>query len=69
MSVLVTLQSSDLQRFVIEADVAKKSILVKNLLEHLPEDDEPIPIPLINAAILKKVILWMQQHKVCSEYL
>ena len=69
MSLLVTLQSSDLQRFVIEADVAKKSILVNNLLDHLPEDDEPIPIPLVNAAVLKKVIMWMQQHKVCSGYL
>lgn len=63
---LVTLQSSDLEKFVIEADVAKKSILVKNLLEDLPEDDEAIPIPLVNAAILKKVIMWMQQHKVNS---
>ena len=63
---LVTLQSSDLEKFVIEADVAKKSILVKNLLEDLPEDDEAIPIPLVNAAILAKVIMWMQQHKVNS---
>ena len=61
---LVTLQSSDLEKFVIEADVAKKSILVKNLLDHLPEDDEAIPIPLVNAAILRKVIMWMEQHKV-----
>ena len=66
---LVTLQSSDLEKFVIEADVAKKSILVKNLLEDLPEDDEAIPIPLVNAAVLKKVIMWMQQHKVSYEYL
>ena len=60
----VTLQSNDLERFVIEAEVAKKSILIKNLLDDLPEDDEEIPIPLVNAAILKKVLLWMQQHKV-----
>ena len=63
---LVTLQSSDLEKFVIEADVAKKSILVKNLLDDLPEDDEAIPIPLVNAAILRKVIMWMEQHKVNS---
>ena len=63
---LVTLQSSDLEKFIIEADVAKKSILVKNLLDHLPEDDEAIPIPLVNAAILRKVIMWMEQHKVNS---
>ena len=64
MPLMVTLQSSDLEKFVIEKDVAKKSILVKNLLEDLPEDDEPIPIPLVNSAILKKVLTWMQQHKV-----
>ena len=43
----VTLQSNDLERFVIEAEVAKKSILIKNLLEDLPEDEEPIPIPVV----------------------
>ena len=64
MPMMVTLQSSDLEKFVIEAEVAKKSILIKNLLDDLPEDDEEIPIPLVNAAILKKVLLWMQQHKV-----
>ena len=62
----VTLQSNDLERFVIEAEVAKKSILIKNLLEDLPEDEEPIPIPVVNAAILKKVIVWMEHHKVHS---
>ena len=62
----VTLQSNDLERFVIEAEVAKKSILIKNLLEDLPEDEEPIPIPVVNAAILKKVIMWMERHKVHS---
>ena len=66
MPLMVTLQSSDLEKFVIEADVAKKSILVKNLLDDLPEDDEAIPIPLVNATILKKVLTWMQQHKVYS---
>ena len=64
MPLMVTLQSSDLEKFVIEAEVAKKSILIKNLLDVLPEDDEEIPIPLVNAAILKKVLSWMQQHKV-----
>ena len=66
MPLMVTLQSSDFEKFVIEADVAKKSILVKNLLDDLPEDDEAIPIPLVNATILKKVLTWMQQHKVYS---
>ena len=64
MPLMVTLQSSDLEKFVIKAEVAKKSILIKNLLDDLPEDDEEIPIPLVNGAILKKVLLWMQQHKV-----
>ena len=66
MPLMVTLQSSDFEKFVIEADVAKKSILVKNLLDDLPEDDEAIPIPLVKATILKMVLTWMQQHKVYS---
>ena len=60
----VILQSSDLELFVIEAEAAEKSVLLKNLLEVMPGDENPITIPLVNAAVLRKVIIWMQVHKV-----
>ena len=60
----VILQSSDLELFAIEADAAEKSVLVKNLLEVIPGGEDPITIPLVNAAVLRKVIIWMQAHKV-----
>ena len=60
----VILQSSDLELFAIEAEAAEKSVLLKNLLEVMPGGEDPITIPLVNAAILRKVIIWMQAHKV-----
>ena len=60
----VILQSSDLEFFAIEAEAAEKSALLKNLLEVMPGGEDPITIPLVNAAILRKVIIWMQAHKV-----
>ena len=60
----VILQSSDLELFAIEAEAAEKSVLVKNLLEVIPGGEDPITIPLVNAAVLRKVIIWMQAHKV-----
>ena len=60
----VILQSSDLELFAIEAEAAEKSVLLKNLLEVMPGDEDPITIPLVNAAILRKVIIWMHAHKV-----
>ena len=60
----VILQSSDLELFAIEAEEAEKSVLLKTLLEVMPGGEDPITIPLVNAAILRKVIIWMQAHKV-----
>ena len=60
----VILQSSDLELFAIEAEATEKSVLLKTLLEVMPGDEDPITIPLVNAAVLRKVIIWMQAHKV-----
>jgi len=65
MSQLLTLHSSDGAELKVERQVAERSILIKNLLEDLPEASttEPIPIPNVNEAILKKVIEWCEHHK------
>jgi len=64
----IKLQSNDNppQCFVVDVEIAKKSVTIKTLLEDLgldEEDDEPVPLPNVNAAILKKVIEWATHHK------
>jgi len=50
---------------LIEREVAERSILIKNMVSDLGEEamDEAIPIPNVNAAVLKKVIEWCTHHK------
>ncbi|RMZ90770.1 hypothetical protein DV736_g2012, partial [Chaetothyriales sp. CBS 134916] len=59
------LQSSDGEDIPVEREVAERSVLIKNMVGDLGEDamTEPIPIPNVNAAVLKKVIEWCQHHK------
>jgi len=62
----IKLQSSDGEIFEVDVDVAKLSVTIKTMLEDLgmdEEDDEAIPLPNVNAAILKKVIQWCTYHK------
>ena len=49
----------------MDIEVAKKSVLIKTMLEDLgmdEDDDEAVPIPNVNAAILKLVIQWATYH-------
>ncbi|KIW70884.1 E3 ubiquitin ligase complex SCF subunit sconC, variant [Phialophora macrospora] len=59
------LQSSDGEDITVDRDVAEKSVLIKNMVGDLGEDamEEAIPIPNVNAAVLKKVIEWCTHHK------
>jgi len=64
----VKLQSSDGELFEVEIDVIKLSNTIKTMLEDLGVEEEEgegetIPLPNVNAAILKKVIAWCQYHK------
>ncbi|XP_059164808.1 S-phase kinase-associated protein 1-like [Physella acuta] len=50
----------------VNVDIAKQSVTVKIMLEDLGRDmdeDEPVPLPNVNAAILKKVIQWCTFHR------
>ena len=64
---IISLQSSDGELFPVDIEVAKKSMLIKTMLEDLEEagedNDEEVPIPNVNAAILKLVIQWATYHK------
>jgi len=64
----VRLQSSDGEVFEVEMEIIKLSNTIKTMLEDLGAEDEEseteiIPLPNVNAAILKKIIQWCTYHK------
>merc|ERR1711862_1010004 len=62
----IKLQSSDGETFPVDVDIARQSVTIRTMLEDLgmeEEEDEVVPLPNVNAAILKKVIQWCTYHK------
>ncbi|XP_033644487.1 S-phase kinase-associated protein 1-like [Asterias rubens] len=62
----IKLSSSDGEIFELDVEIAKQSVTIKTMLEDLgvdEDDDEPIPLPNVNSAILRKVIKWCTYHK------
>lgn len=62
----IKLSSSDGEIFEVDVEIAKQSNTIKTMLEDLgmdEEDDEAVPLPNVNAAILKRVIQWCTFHK------
>ena len=62
----ITLQSSDSELFPVDIEVARKSVTIKTMLDDLgmdENDEEAVPLPNVNAAILKLVIQWATYHK------
>ena len=63
----IKLQNSDGKIFEVDVEIAKQSVTMKTTLEDLgmgdKGDDDPVPLPNVNAAILKKVIQWCTHHK------
>ena len=58
----IKLQSSDGEVFSVDVEIAKQSVTIKTMLEDLgmDEDEEDVvPLPNVNAAILKKVGGWL----------
>lgn len=60
----VRLTTSDNADLKVARDIAERSILIKNLLEDLGGDnEEAIPIPNVNEAVMKKVLEWCEHHR------
>ncbi|KAL9616793.1 MAG: hypothetical protein Q9160_008356 [Pyrenula sp. 1 TL-2023] len=65
MSQRLMLQSSDNVDLEVERKVAERSVLIKNMIDDLGSDSitDPIPIPNVNEAVLRKVLEWCDHHK------
>ena len=63
----IQLQSSDGETFKVDVEIAKQSVTIKTMLEDLcmteEETSEPVPLPNVKAATLKKVLEWATYHK------
>ncbi|OAL50989.1 putative E3 ubiquitin ligase complex SCF subunit sconC [Pyrenochaeta sp. DS3sAY3a] len=60
----IKVTTSDGANLETDRDIAERSILIKNLLEDLGGDnDEAIPIPNVNEAVMKKVLEWCEHHR------
>ncbi|KAK7693769.1 hypothetical protein QCA50_003341 [Cerrena zonata] len=60
---MVLLVTSDNEQFVVEKEVAERSVLIKNMLEDVGESDQPIPLPNVSSSVLKKVLEYCEHHK------
>ncbi|CAG0880857.1 unnamed protein product [Cyprideis torosa] len=64
---IIKLQSMDGETFEVDVEIAKQSTTIKTMLEDLAgmddEEGELVPLPNVNAAILRKVIQWCSYHK------
>ena len=58
MSEMVRLVTSDDEVVEVEKDVAKKCMLLKGQIEDNEDNEEDIPLPHVNKAILEKIIVY-----------
>ncbi|KAH7272564.1 E3 ubiquitin ligase complex SCF subunit scon-3 [Fusarium solani] len=63
----VWLVSNDNAKIEVDRTVVERSMLLKNMLEDLGDVvisvENPIPIPNVNEAVLRKVIEWCDHHR------
>ncbi|RDA89726.1 hypothetical protein CP533_6858 [Ophiocordyceps camponoti-saundersi (nom. inval.)] len=62
----VWLNSNDNALIEVDRDVIERSVLIKNLLgdcETKSSKDNPVPIPNVNEAVLRKVLEWCEYHR------
>ncbi|OAA39497.1 SKP1 component [Beauveria brongniartii RCEF 3172] len=63
----IWLVSNDNATMEVDRAVCERSMLIKNMLEDVGDgnirQDNPIPIPNVNEAVLRKVIEWCTYHR------
>ncbi|KAH7162649.1 Skp1 family, dimerization domain-containing protein [Dactylonectria macrodidyma] len=63
----VWLASNDNAIVEVDRVVAERSMLLKNMLEDVGDEQmnahNPVPIPNVNEAVLRKVIEWCEHHR------
>ncbi|BFZ61146.1 hypothetical protein YB2330_002205 [Saitoella coloradoensis] len=60
----VKLSTSDNEEFIVDRDIAERSVLIKNMLEDVGDATEiPIPLPNVSANVLKKVLEYSTHHR------
>ena len=60
----IKLQSHDGETFFVDVEIAKQSVTIKTMLEDLgvdEDDEEGVPLPNVNGAILRKVGISQQR--------
>ena len=65
---MIKLESSDKELFETNVEIAKCSGTIKTMLDDLGIEDgqevvDPVPLPKVNGAILRKVLDWATYHK------
>ena len=60
---MVKLSSKEGTVFQVERKAADQSILLKNLLEDVGENDNAIPLPNVSADVLKQVLVYCEHYK------
>ncbi|KAK1216370.1 hypothetical protein PQX77_020984 [Marasmius sp. AFHP31] len=61
---MVLLVTSDNEQFTADKEVVERSVLIKNMLEaDVGESDQPIPLPNVSSAVLKKVLEYCEHHR------
>ncbi|XP_065193863.1 S-phase kinase-associated protein 1-like [Sycon ciliatum] len=66
MAAILKLVSNDGEVFDVEVKVACQSKVLKTMLQDtgdIADDDEPVPLPPVNGATLRKVIEWCTHYQ------
>ena len=59
----IKLISNEGEEFEVEVAVAKKSEVIKEMLENCDDSGENVPLPSVNSDQLRKVVQWLKHHR------
>ncbi|VDP90414.1 unnamed protein product [Echinostoma caproni] len=63
----IKLASSDGEIFDVDIAIARQAVTIKTMLDDLgmeeQGEEEPVPLPRVNAGILRKVLQWCTYHR------